>query len=88
MTSGTDSFYYLLKKKKIVYGKHDKIDDISQMDKDLKKKLCWLYKGLRIFYRIIGYKNYVLFLQFVRRLSLYDNNTYLLGKEFENYELK
>ena len=88
ITKGADSFYSLLKKKKIVQDNQTKIDDISQMNNDFKKKLRWIYKILRIFYRIIGYKKYVLFLQFIRRLSLYDNNTYLLGNEYENYELK
>ena len=58
------------------------------MNDGFAKKIRLLYKGLRIFYKLIGYKNYVLFLQFIRRLSLYDNNTFLLGKEYENYELK
>ena len=38
--------------------------------------------------KLIGYKNYVLFLQFIRRLSLYDINTFLLGKEYENQSLR
>ena len=65
-----------------------KIDDVSQMNSGFEKKLRYLYKLLRVFYKVVGYKNYVLFLQFIRRLSLYDNNTFLLGKEFENYTLK
>lgn len=89
-TAGKDSYYSLLQKKKIISDKQDnkKIEYVSQMDESFKKKLRKLYKWLRLFYRIIGYKNYVLFLQFIRRLSLYDMNTFLLGKEFENYELK
>lgn len=58
------------------------------MNEGFEKKLKFLYKGLRVFYRIIGYKNYVLFLQFIRRLSLYDVNTFLLGKDYENYKLR
>lgn len=58
------------------------------MDNNLSQKLKYIYKVLRIFYKLIGYKRYVLFLQFIRRLSLYDNNTYLLGKKYENYILK
>lgn len=83
------SFYSLLKSKGII-DKHvnGKIDDISQMNDTYVKKLRLLYKVLRLFYKVIGYKNYVLFLQFIRRLSLYDNNTYLLGKKYENYKLK
>ena len=58
------------------------------MNDGFAKKLRFLYKALRVFYKLIGYKNYVLFLQFIRRLSLYDNNTFLLGRDYENYELK
>lgn len=89
-TAGTDSFYALLNSKGLIVkivGKV-KIDDVSQMNSGFEKKLRYLYKLLRVFYKVVGYKNYVLFLQFIRRLSLYDNNTFLLGKEFENYILK
>lgn len=89
-TAGTDSFYALLSSKGLIVknvGKV-KIDDVSQMNSGFEKKLRYLYKLLRVFYKVVGYKNYVLFLQFIRRLSLYDNNTFLLGKEFENYTLK
>lgn len=86
-----DSFYKLLKNKK-VFGKTNietKVDSLNENNmQGFEKKLKILYKGLRIFYRIIGYRNYVLFLQFIRRLSLYDINTYLLGKEYENYKLR
>lgn len=89
-SSGKDSFYMMLKNKHIFgsVAATDKIDDVSQMNEGFEKKLKFLYKGLRLFYRIVGYKNYVLFLQFIRRLSLYDVNTFLLGKEFENYKLR
>lgn len=90
VTAGTDSFYALLSSKGLVVknvGK-GKIDDVSQMNSGFEKKLRYLYKLLRVFYKLVGYKNYVLFLQFIRRLSLYDNNTFLLGKEYENYTLK
>lgn len=89
-TSDLDSFYALLSSKGLIVknvGK-GKIDDVSQMNSGFEKKLRYLYKLLRAFYKVIGYKNYVLFLQFIRRLSLYDNNTFLLGKEYENYTLK
>lgn len=89
-TAGTDSFYALLSSKGLIVknlGKV-KIDDVSQMNSGFEKKLRYLYKLLRVFYKVVGYKNYVLFLQFIRRLSLYDNNTFLLGKEYENYTLK
>ena len=39
-------------------------------------------------YRIVGYRNYVLLLQFFRRISLFDMNTFLLGKDYENYKLR
>lgn len=90
VTSGKDSYYSMLNSKGL-FGKTNcnlKIDDISQMNEDFAKKLRLLYKCLRIFYKLIGYKNYILFLQFIRRLSLYDVNTFLLGKEYENYKLR
>ena len=87
--SNKNGFFALLKKKNLI-GKPvaGKIDDVSQMNEGFERKLKILYKFLRIFYKLVGYKNYVLFQQFIRRLSLYDNNTFLLGKEFENYKLK
>lgn len=90
ITKGNDSYYALLDRKGIIPKNQSigKLDDVSHMNVGFEKKLRYLYKGMRIFYKLIGYKNYVLFLQFIRRLSLYDNNTYLLGKEYENYELK
>lgn len=90
VSNGNDSYYALLKSKGLIPSKQSegKIDDVSQMNANFEKKLRYLYKGLRVFYKLIGYKNYVLFLQFIRRLSLYDNNTFLMGKEYENYELK
>lgn len=86
----TNSYFSLLKNRGIICKQQnkEKIDDISQMNEGFEKKLKLLYKVLRIFYRLIGYKNYVLFLQFIRRLSLYDVNTFLLGKEYENYKLR
>ncbi len=89
-TTDYNSYYSLLKSKGLIAKHHGmaKLDDVSQMNAGFEKKLYYLYKILRIFYKLIGYKNYCLFLQFIRRLSLYDNNTYLLGKEYENYELK
>ena len=89
-TKGNDAYYSLLESKGLIPKKQPegKLDDVSQMNDGFVRKLRLLYKGLRIFYKLIGYKNYVLFLQFIRRLSLYDNNTFLLGKEYENYELK
>ena len=52
------------------------------------KKLRTLYGILRVLYRILGYRNYVLLLQFARRISLYDMNTFLLGRDCENYKLR
>ena len=88
-TSNKNGFFAFLKKKNLI-GKPvaGKIDDVSQMNEGFERKLKILYKFLRVFYKLVGYKNYVLFLQFIRRLSLYDNNTFLLGKQFENYKLK
>lgn len=90
VTSGKNAFFMQLKSKGLIHKNVDKvkIDDVSQMNDEFVQKLRYLYKILRIFYKLIGYKKYVLFLQFIRRLSLYDNNTYLLGKKYENYTLK
>jgi hypothetical protein len=86
-----DSFYCLLKSKKL-FAKEQigfNVDSLSPNNLDgFSRKLSLLYSILRIFYWIIGYKNYILFLQFIRRISLYDINTYLLGKKFENKTLR
>lgn len=90
-TSGKDSFFNLLLSKRLISKKIKKgsVDSFVPDNIDgFDKKLKFLYLALRIFYRIIGYKNYVLFLQFIRRLSLYDINTFLLGKQFENHKLR
>lgn len=89
-TDGDDTFYALLQRKHL-FNTNDKIkvDSINETNlPNYNKKLRLIYKALRIFYKIIGYNNYVLFLQFIRRLSLYDMNTFLLGKKFENYKLR
>lgn len=89
--TGNGSFYELLKKRKMLVTHNDKINVDSIDEKNMEgfeKKLKLLYKLLRFFYRLIGYRNYVLFLQFIRRLSLYDLNTFLLGKSYENYKLR
>ena len=89
--TGNGSFYELLKKRKMLVTHNDKINVDSIDEKNMEgfeKKLKFLYKLLRFFYRLIGYRNYVLFLQFIRRLSLYDLNTFLLGKSYENYKLR
>lgn len=85
-----NSFYSMLKHSNLFLKQAnlnvDKLNpgNISSYDRKLK----FIYRGLRVLYKIIGYKNYVLFLQFIRRLSLYDLNTFLLGKEYENGDLK
>lgn len=85
-----NSFYAILKKKHLInVAKNVNVDKINPNNMDgFGKKLTCLYKGLRVLFKLIGYKNYVLFLQFVRRLSLYDINTFLLGKEYENQTLR
>lgn len=85
-----NSFYSLLKGKHLLPSSQNvNVDKMNPENIDgFGKKLSLLYKGLRFFYKLIGYKNYVLFLQFIRRLSLYDINTFLLGKEFENQSLR
>lgn len=90
ITVKAGSYFSLLKRKGLIsrQQKESKIDDISQMNEGFEKKLRTIYKVLRIFYRLIGYENYVIFLQFIRRLSLYDINTFLLGKKYENYKLR
>lgn len=90
LTRPKDSFYNMLKRKNI-FSKEQKpnVDKLNPSNiGNFNKKLKFLYFGLRIFYKLIGYKNYVLFLQFCRRLSLYEVNTFLLGHEFENYTLR
>ena len=89
-TNSKGSFYRLLEKNK-VFPKVEtqSVDKMSPQNiEGFGKKLKFLYMGMRIVYKIIGYKNYILLLQFFRRLSLYDLNTFLLGKEYENQELK
>ena len=89
--TGKGSFYELLKKKGLL-PLHDKKKPVDSIDEKnmhgFERKLSILYKVLRTFFKIFGYRNYVLFLQFIRRLSLYDLNTFLLGKEYENYKLR
>lgn len=85
-----NSFFSMLKKNKILSKKQtSNIDKLAPNNiNGFDKKLQYIYKALRIFYKLIGYKNYILLLQLARRLSLYDINTFLLGKEFENKTLR
>lgn len=84
-----NSYYSLLESKKMISHDKEKVDSLDEKNmQNFEKKLCFLYKVLRVFYHLIGYKRYVLFLQFIRRLSLYDMNTFLLGKEYENKKLR
>lgn len=85
-----NSFFSMLKKKHIMSSPSTLNIDKMNPDNinDFGKKLKYIYILLQIFYKMIGYKNYVLFLQFMRRLSLYDINTFLLGNEYENKTLK
>ena len=82
------SLYRSFKKKGMI-SKGQSVDSVNETNMgSFPKKLKILYALLRVLYRIVGYKNYVLLLQFARRISLYDMNTFLLGKEYENYKLR
>lgn len=91
-TAGQDSYYNMLQSKRL-FGKPEAggkgVDSMQPGNiGGFENKLKWLYKGMRLFYRMVGYKNYILFLQFMQRLSIYDINTYLLGKNYENRTLR
>ena len=82
------SLYAKFKKKGMISG-HKSIDSVNETNMGaFPKKLKVIYGIMRVLYRIAGYRNYVLLLQFARRISLYDMNTFLLGKEYENYKLR
>lgn len=87
-STAPDSLYSSFKKKgMITRGKP--VDSINETNLgSFPRKLRILYSLLRVLYRILGYKNYVLLLQFFRRISLFDMNTFLLGKDYENYQLR
>ncbi|MBR0029854.1 MAG: hypothetical protein IJP55_06375 [Bacteroidales bacterium] len=82
------SLYYKFKKKGMI-SRRKSIDSVNETNMgSFPKKLKVIYAVLRVIYRLVGYRNYVLLLQFARRISLYDMNTFLLGKEYENYKLR
>ena len=87
-STAPDSLYRSFKKKGMISGGKS-VDSVNETNiSSFPKKLKILYSLLRVLYRIVGYKNYVLLLQFARRLSLYEMNTFLLGKDYENYQLR
>ncbi len=86
-----DNYYKLLKKKNLINCNRERTNVDSMKPDNINNyehKLHWIYCLMRILYSVIGYRNYILFLQFVRRLSIYEMNTYILGKQYENYTLK
>lgn len=87
---GNGTFYNLLKKKGLIKAeKSVKVDSLTPENIDgFGKKLTLVYKLMRGIFKIMGYRKYVLFLQLIRRLSIYDLNTFLLGKEYENKQLR
>lgn len=90
-TASPGSYYNMLRAKKLI-GRQKAGGGVDSMQPGniggFESKLKWLYKAMRIFYRMVGYKNYILFLQFMRQLSIYDINTFLLGTKYENKTLR
>lgn len=86
--TGKGTFHARLRKAGMI-DKSTRVDSLNETNiPSYDRKLRVLYALLRVFYRIVGYRNYVLLLQFARRISLFDMNTFLLGKEFENKGLR
>ena len=85
-----NSFYELLKSKGMIPRANPiKVDSLTPDNiGGFSRKLKIIYRLLRVFFKIIGYRNYVLFLQLIRRLSIYDINTFILSSEYENKELR
>ena len=82
------SLYCRFKKKGMI-SRSKSVDSVNETNMgSFPRKLKILYALLRVLYRLVGYRNYVLLLQFARRISLYDMNTFLLGKDYENYKLR
>ena len=82
------SLYCRFKKKGMISGSAS-IDSVNETNmRSFPKKVKALYSLLRFLYRVVGYRNYVLLLQFARRISLYDMNTFLLGRDYENHKLR
>ena len=87
-STGEGSLYSNFKKKGMISAGKP-VDSVNETNMgSFPKKLRILYSLLRVLYRIVGYRNYVLLLQFFRRISLFDMNTFLLGKDYENYKLR
>jgi hypothetical protein len=85
-----NSYYALLRKKGLIRKKRTiKIDSLTPDNiAGYHNKLRIVYILMRAIYKIIGYSNYVLCLQLIRRLSIYDINTFLLGRKYENKKLR
>ncbi len=82
-------FFEMMKRNGLLSKKGKEVDQICPENMSrFERKLSMAYFFLRILFKIIGYKNYILLLQLMRRISLYDINTFLLGKKYENPNLK
>lgn len=78
------SFFQLLKRKKLIdNSKKQKVEKMNPNSLEgFDKKINLLYQLMCFFKTIIGYRYYILFLRLMRHLCKYENQTFLLGKEY------
>lgn len=86
---GEHSFYQLLKQHKLIdNSSNTKIEKMNPISfKGYSKKIELFYRLMRLFYRTVGYRNYILFLRLMRHMCKYENQTFLLGKNYTNKEI-
>lgn len=79
-----DSFYAVLKKKKMLVTRSpDKLNE--QNFKGIKNKLGIINRLFKIFKSIIGFEKYSLFIKFLARYSRYENQYFLLDGTSSQY---
>jgi hypothetical protein len=80
-----NSFYWLLKKNKLISKEKVNYDNVllrSRNHSSYKFKIAKL--AIRIIFRIFGFKNYILINRFILWLSRYENQLFLI-KEYDKY---
>ena len=91
-SASTESFYFLLKKARLLdlsSGKGMSVDKVKPDNLGhFGTKLIWLHRALKFLLSLVGYRHYILFFKLMRYFCRYENQTFLMGKKYADYNLK
>jgi hypothetical protein len=89
-TLGKNSFFYILKKTGMIFVGKSKVhvDKISHNNVDnIGKKIGFINCIFKMIFRMIGYRNYQLFLRFFPRFSRFESQIFLVNKRYSRNNL-